>query len=120
MSDDGIHNYIYHNVYDFFRSERSNNLHLHQYLSAAFNIPLTNEGVIKLMVDEKFILTRDFFRKLLNIHERRKCRIPVIIQGETGVGKTFLVEFLSKLWNFSWLSHLKLQRKRLKVSFCAY
>lgn len=27
--------------------------------------------------------------------------MPVIIEGETGVGKTALVEMLSKLWNHS-------------------
>ena len=36
---------------------------------------------------------------MLNIHERRECGIPVIIQGETGVGKTELINMLSKLWN---------------------
>ena len=87
---------------------------MHRYLSAAFHIPL-KDGVIELIKEKDFVLTHDFFRKMLSIHERRKCRIPVIIEGETGVGKTFLVEFVSLLWNFSWNSHLKLLRKRLKV-----
>ena len=29
--------------------------------------------------------------------------MPVIIEGETGVGKTALVEMLSKLWNYALL-----------------
>ena len=36
---------------------------------------------------------------MLNIHERKECGIPVIIEGETGVGKTALINMLSKLWN---------------------
>jgi len=36
---------------------------------------------------------------MLVIHERRDSGIPVIIEGETGVGKTALINMLSKLWN---------------------
>lgn len=41
---------------------------------------------------------------MLNIHERRECGIPVIIEGETGVGKTALINMLSKLWNHALIS----------------
>ena len=34
-----------------------------------------------------------------NIHERKQCGIPVILEGETGVGKTALLKMLSVLWN---------------------
>lgn len=40
---------------------------------------------------------------MLNIHERHECGVPVIIKGETGVGKTALVNMLSKLWSHSLL-----------------
>ena len=50
---------------------------------------------------------------MLNIHERYKCGVPVIIEGETGVGKTALVEMLSKLWNQSLLLEWKRQRSRI-------
>lgn len=39
--------------------------------------------------------------------------MPVIIEGETGVGKTALVEMLSKLWNHALLVQWKRQRSRL-------
>ena len=39
--------------------------------------------------------------------------MPVIIEGETGVGKTALVEMLSKLWNHALLVQWKRQRDRL-------
>ena len=38
---------------------------------------------------------------MLEINERYWARIPVIIEGETGVGKTFLVEMMADLWNGS-------------------
>ena len=50
---------------------------------------------------------------MLNIHERYECGVPVIIEGETGVGKTALVEMLSKLWNQSLL--LDWRRKRARI-----
>ena len=44
---------------------------------------------------------------------RYKCGVPVIIEGETGVGKTALMEMLSKLWGHALLLQWKRQRKRL-------
>ena len=44
---------------------------------------------------------------------RCQCGVPVIIEGETGVGKTALVEMLSKLWNHSQVVQWKKQQKRL-------
>ena len=45
--------------------------------------------------------------------QRYECGVPVIIEGETGVGKTALVEMLSKLWNHSLLIQWK--RKRSEI-----
>ena len=45
---------------------------------------------------------------MLEIHERFQCGIPVVIEGETGVGKTALLEMLSVLWNQSLLSEQRL------------
>ena len=47
------------------------------------------------------MLTPDYTMKMLNIHERYECGVPVIINGETGVGKTALVNMLSLLWSHS-------------------
>ena len=44
---------------------------------------------------------------------RYQCGVPVIIEGETGVGKTALVEMLSKLWNHAYLVQWKRQCSRL-------
>lgn len=59
------------------------------------------------------MLTLDFAIKMLNIHERAECGVPVIIEGETGVGKTALIEMLSKLWNFSLSRNWTLFRDRV-------
>ena len=50
---------------------------------------------------------------MLNIHERRECGIPVIIEGETGVGKTALINMLSKLWNHALISKWRLVKRRI-------
>ena len=44
---------------------------------------------------------------MLSIHERRECGIPVIIEGETGVGKTALINMLSILWNHALRNELR-------------
>ena len=44
-------------------------------------------------------MTYDFTFKLLLIHERKKARLPLIIEGATGVGKTFLLEMYTMLLN---------------------
>ena len=81
-------------------------------LSHALKIPLTNSR-ISLIDEKQYVMTLDYLVKMLNIHERRKCGIPVIINGETGVGKTFLLEMLSILWNQSMLSALDQERSSL-------
>ena len=78
-------------------------------ISRALNIPLEG-GRLTAIDEENYVLTLDFTIKMLQIHERYECGEPVIIQGETGVGKTALVQMLSKLWNVS----LDMELKRLK------
>ncbi|XP_028841461.1 LOW QUALITY PROTEIN: E3 ubiquitin-protein ligase rnf213-alpha-like [Denticeps clupeoides] len=47
--------------------------------------------------DESYELTTDNILKMLAIHMRFRCGIPVIIMGETGCGKTRLIKFLCEL-----------------------
>ncbi|XP_062574164.1 E3 ubiquitin-protein ligase rnf213-alpha-like [Saccostrea cucullata] len=47
--------------------------------------------------DSTYELTMDNVKKILAIYMRFRCDIPVIIMGETGCGKTRLVDFLCKL-----------------------
>lgn len=47
--------------------------------------------------DETYELTTDNILKMLAIHMRFRCGIPVIIMGETGCGKTKLIKFMCEL-----------------------
>ena len=68
---------------------------------------------LSVIDDSAYVLTLDYTIKMLNIHERHECGIPVIIEGETGVGKTALVEMLSRLWSQSLLLEWTKQKSRL-------
>ena len=57
----------------------------------------------EIMKEQKFILTENFAYKLFHIHERKLTKLPLIIEGETGVGKTFLLKFYSSLLNASYI-----------------
>ena len=85
---------------------------LDEYLSRALNVPLTN-GRLTPIDEQNYVLTLDFTLKMLNIHERYECGVPAIIEGETGVGKTALIEMLSKLWNHSWVAQWEKNKDRL-------
>jgi hypothetical protein len=91
-----------------FRIPRSEQLQqratLDRFLSQAIGLPLQSvEGVERLRCidDNGFILTLDFTMKLLNIHERVACRVPCVIEGETGVSKTALTKMYAILRNSS-------------------
>ena len=85
---------------------------LDSYLSRALNVPL-EKGRLRAIDDCQYVLTLDFAIKMLNIHERAECGVPVIIEGETGVGKTALIEMLSKLWNYALIKEWTLFRARI-------
>ena len=86
---------------------------LDRYLSRALNIELQDGRILKAIDDEKYVLTLDYTIKMLSIHERCRCKVPVIIQGETGVGKTALLKMLSVLWNHSYMMEWNTVRSRL-------
>jgi hypothetical protein len=69
------------------------------FLSQALEVPL--QEVTQCIDDRGFILTLDFTMKLLNIHERVSCRVPCLLEGETGVSKTALTKMYSILRNSS-------------------
>ena len=94
-------------------SELYSRKQLDSYISRALNVPLDKSGHLSPINDSAYVLTLDFAIKMLNIHERAECRVPVIIEGETGVGKTALVEMLSKLWNYSLVKTWTLKKERL-------
>ena len=100
------------NLFPLFRELYSRE-RLDSFLSRALDIPLDENHRLTAIDDSAYVLTLDFAIKMLNIHERAECQIPVIIEGETGVGKTALVEMLSKLWNYSLIKSWNVQKERL-------
>ncbi|XP_047126737.1 E3 ubiquitin-protein ligase rnf213-alpha isoform X2 [Hydra vulgaris] len=54
-------------------------------------------GVPTFDPDPTYELTVDNLKKILAIHMRLRCIIPVIMMGETGCGKTKLIKFMSAL-----------------------
>ena len=85
---------------------------LNSCLSHALDI---QENNLALLIDEhKYVMTLDYAVKMLSVHERSKCGVPVIINGETGVGKTFLLEMLSLLWNQPILSAINHQKSKFQ------
>ena len=86
---------------------------LDKYLSKALCLEL-KDGRLKQIDEANYVLTLDYTLKMLNIHERYRCGVPVIIEGETGVGKTALVQMLSALWNHSLLSSWITEKGRIR------
>ena len=81
----------------------------------ALGVPYNEStGHIDLLDKKMYVMTLDYAVKMLTIHERRLCGVPVVIKGESGVGKTFLLETLSSLWNYALLADLELERSRLR------
>eukprot|EP00966_Prymnesium_polylepis_P138564 3201329-Prymnesium_polylepis.1 len=56
-------------------------------------------GSLPLIEQCQFVLTLDFVMKMLCINERIECRVPCIMEGETGVSKTALTRMLFLLKN---------------------
>ena len=111
---------IRHHCFPSVSSELYSRECLDSFLSRALDVPLNEYGRLSPVDDSAYVLTLDFALKMLNIHERAEGGVPVIIEGETGVGKTALIGMLSKLWNYSlfntWnvykdriMDHIKLQ-----------
>ena len=85
---------------------------LDKYLSKALGVEL-KDGRLKQIDEAKYVLTLDYTLKMQNIHERYRCGVPVIIEGETGVGKSALVQMLSALWNHSLLDSWNTEKGRI-------
>ncbi|CAF2977365.1 unnamed protein product [Rotaria sp. Silwood2] len=62
-------------------------------------IDIKYEKFMNIIHETKFILTENFAYKLFHLHERKLTKLALIIEGDTGVGKTFLLKFYSLLLN---------------------
>ena len=81
------------------RNELKRKTTLIKYLSIALNIH--EDKVSSIINDSKYILTLDYTFKLIQVAERQRNKMPTIISGETGVGKSELIRIFSKLLNAS-------------------
>lgn len=82
-------------------------------LACTIGLPLNEKKRLTVIDESSYVLTSDFVVKMLNIHERARCRVPVVIEGETGVGKTALIEMMSKLWNLAVVQRWSRERGEL-------
>ena len=93
MTNDSMERYKALDLPGFFvptTSQLRDRATIDRFLSQALDVPLTitaeNELVRLQCIDEnRFVLTLDFVIKMLNMHERIACRVPCIIEGETGL-----------------------------------
>ena len=88
---------------------------LEEYLCRALKIRQTSGEGVPVLRNRGYVLTLDYLLKMISVHERQQSGLPVIISGETGVGKTFLLETLSDLYNYSQQQELDRWRNSL---FC--
>mgnify|MGYP002385575620 FL=1 len=54
------------------------------------------EEIVAAKLEQEYILTADNCIKMLFIYLRTKSNLPVLIMGETGCGKTSLIQFLCR------------------------
>ena len=59
---------------------------------------ISEDQVRKLKEEKAIILSNDFVFKLLLINDRKRTKKPLVLEGDTGVGKTFLLTTLEQLW----------------------
>lgn len=77
------------------------------------NVKLGADGHVSILKAKGYVLTLDFLLKMIAIHERQQCGVPVVLSGETGVGKTFMLETMCSLYNSSHEEKLTLWRDHL-------
>ena len=64
-------------------------------LSLAFGIP--PRRIQEIFEKESYVLTRDFACKILELLARRRSRVPTILVGESGTGKTRATRLIEEL-----------------------
>ncbi len=70
---------------------------------------------LKIFDDHEYVLTLDYALKMLTINERLLSGTPVVIEGETGVGKTKLLEMLSLLHNVKLINMWNIVRGEIET-----
>ncbi len=65
----------------------------------------THEGALLRIISNgidlnRIVFTRDNFLKLALIYVRVRVALPVIIMGETGIGKTAVISYLADIMSY--------------------
>lgn len=68
------------------------------HLAWMLNVP--SDSVSRILQQRRFVLTKDCCYKMILIHQRKCACVPIIIEGDTGVGKTYLLETYAVLLNW--------------------
>lgn len=66
-------------------------------LARSLGVPA--DDIRRTVQEQRYVMTKDYACKILAVHERKKSRITVVIEGETGVGKTEMLRIYSLLIN---------------------
>ena len=69
-------------------------------LSLAFGIP--PRRIQEIFQKERYVLTRDFACKILELLARRRSRVPTILVGESGTGKTRATRLIENFCCSTW------------------
>ena len=85
--------------------------HFFEQFQKLFSIDKINIEQLKKLCEQlgNYIFVSDNFIKMIRILLNIQARIPVIIKGETGVGKTKLLEILATLYGQGTLRWERLQ-----------
>eukprot|EP00117_Sycon_ciliatum_P022651 scpid581/ scgid3750/ Putative uncharacterized transmembrane protein DDB_G0290641 len=74
------------------------------------------DGEVDMLIKQhEFVLTADFAFKLFLIHERQRLGRPLVLESETGAGKTYLLQMYSKLSEYAIEKRTKLQRFKMAL-----
>ena len=68
-------------------------------LKEILNLNIDINSLLEIINRDQYVITQDNFRKMILILYRIIARIPVILMGETGCGKTALIRKLNELVN---------------------
>eukprot|EP00118_Oscarella_pearsei_P018100 m.183495 g.183495 ORF g.183495 m.183495 type:complete len:3839 (+) comp39307_c0_seq2:3960-15476(+) len=65
----------------------------------AWMMNISPKKVAVILEQKKYVLTQDFCYKIILLHERKRSKMPVIFEGETGAGKTYMLDTYAALMN---------------------
>ncbi len=68
-------------------------------LSALFGFATETSWMRVVLEESRFVLTQQLLTRLLHLHGRRDIGAAVVLAGDTGVGKSFMLQLYSRIVN---------------------